>query len=114
MNVFTTNTQHSPDVSIAPGGRFVVAWWGYDQDGSGSGAAVPIAGIAGDQQAALFGQACHSPGLAKNTYGTGCFLLMNTGGNAVALIEIDGELPPAVLDDVRMLPQVQQAKPLKF
>jgi glycerol kinase len=45
---------------------------------------VPIAGIAGDQQAALFGQACHSPGLAKNTYGTGCFLLMNTGASAVA------------------------------
>ena len=45
---------------------------------------VPISGIAGDQQAALFGQACHAPGLAKNTYGTGCFLLMNTGGNAVA------------------------------
>ncbi len=40
---------------------------------------VPIAGIAGDQQAALFGQACHAPGLAKNTYGTGCFLLLNTG-----------------------------------
>ena len=48
------------------------------------GVDVPIAGIAGDQQAALFGQACHSPGLAKNTYGTGCFLLMNTGGSAVA------------------------------
>jgi len=48
------------------------------------GVDVPIAGIAGDQQAALFGQACHSPGLAKNTYGTGCFLLLNTGGNAVA------------------------------
>ncbi len=45
---------------------------------------IPIAGIAGDQQAALFGQACHSPGLAKNTYGTGCFLLMNTGAKAVA------------------------------
>jgi glycerol kinase len=45
---------------------------------------VPIAGIAGDQQAALFGQACVSPGLAKNTYGTGCFLLMNTGTSAVA------------------------------
>ena len=45
---------------------------------------MPIAGIAGDQQAALFGQACHAPGLAKNTYGTGCFLLLNTGGNAVA------------------------------
>ncbi len=48
------------------------------------GATVPIAGIAGDQQAALFGQACHEPGLAKNTYGTGCFLLMNTGHAAVA------------------------------
>ena len=45
---------------------------------------VPIAGIAGDQQAALFGQACHAPGLAKNTYGTGCFLLLNTGNQAVA------------------------------
>jgi glycerol kinase len=47
------------------------------------GVRVPIAGIAGDQQAALFGQACLAPGLAKNTYGTGCFLLMNTGTNAV-------------------------------
>ncbi|HYR00887.1 MAG TPA: glycerol kinase GlpK [Casimicrobiaceae bacterium] len=48
------------------------------------GGKVPIAGIAGDQQAALFGQACHAPGLAKNTYGTGCFLLLNTGNRAVA------------------------------
>ncbi len=46
------------------------------------GAEVPVAGIAGDQQAALFGQGCRKPGLAKNTYGTGCFLLMNTGGEA--------------------------------
>ncbi len=43
------------------------------------GVQVPIAGIAGDQQAALFGQTCFAPGEAKNTYGTGCFLLMNTG-----------------------------------
>ncbi|MDR2055825.1 MAG: glycerol kinase GlpK [Desulfovibrio sp.] len=43
------------------------------------GAAVPVTGIAGDQQAAMYGQACHRPGMAKNTYGTGCFLLMNTG-----------------------------------
>ena len=43
------------------------------------GAPIPIAGIAGDQQAALFGQACTKPGMAKNTYGTGCFMLMNTG-----------------------------------
>jgi len=48
------------------------------------GLVVPIAGIAGDQQAALFGQACLAPGLAKNTYGTGCFLLLNTGANVVA------------------------------
>jgi glycerol kinase len=47
------------------------------------GVDIPIAGIAGDQQAALFGQACLSPGMAKNTYGTGCFLLLNTGGQAV-------------------------------
>ncbi|GAA5495431.1 glycerol kinase [Rubritalea halochordaticola] len=44
---------------------------------------VPIAGIAGDQQAALFGQGCYEPGSAKNTYGTGCFMLMNTGERAV-------------------------------
>ena len=44
-----------------------------------SGVEVPIAGIAGDQQAALFGQTCFDKGMAKNTYGTGCFLLMNTG-----------------------------------
>ena len=46
---------------------------------------IPIAGIGGDQQAALFGQACHQPGMVKNTYGTGCFMLMNTGdqGDAV-------------------------------
>lgn len=46
-------------------------------------AGAPIAGIAGDQHAALFGQACFSPGMAKNTYGTGCFLLMNTGEKPV-------------------------------
>ncbi len=48
------------------------------------GVTVPIAGIVGDQQAALFGQGCNRPGLAKNTYGTGCFLLLNTGARAVA------------------------------
>jgi len=46
-------------------------------------AGIPIAGIAGDQQAALFGQRCISPGLTKNTYGTGCFMLQNTGARAV-------------------------------
>ncbi len=48
------------------------------------GRAVPIAGIAGDQQAALFGQACTQPGMVKNTYGTGCFMLMNTGTKPIA------------------------------
>lgn len=46
------------------------------------GLPIPIGGVAGDQQSALFGQACFTPGLAKNTYGTGCFLLMNTGETA--------------------------------
>lgn len=55
-----------------------------ETDAQWLGAPVPIAGIAGDQQAATFGQTCFSPGLAKNTYGTGCFMLMNTGVNAVA------------------------------
>jgi glycerol kinase len=53
-------------------------------DASLFGEAIPISGIAGDQQAALFGQACHKVGMAKNTYGTGCFLLMNTGKEAIA------------------------------
>ncbi len=53
-----------------------------DCDASHFGAAIPIAGIAGDQQAALFGQTCFSPGQAKNTYGTGCFFLENTGVRA--------------------------------
>lgn len=47
------------------------------------GCNVPISGVAGDQQAALFGQACYEKGMAKNTYGTGCFMLMNTGEKAV-------------------------------
>jgi glycerol kinase len=54
------------------------------------GGEVPVAGIAGDQQAALFGQACNSPGSAKNTYGTGSFVLLNTG--AVAPGPVDGLL----------------------
>ncbi len=48
------------------------------------GTPIPIAGAAGDQQAALFGQCCFEPGQVKNTYGTGCFLLMNTGRDAIA------------------------------
>lgn len=48
------------------------------------GVEIPIAGVAGDQQAALFGQGCYFPGMSKNTYGTGCFLLMHTGEEFVA------------------------------
>jgi glycerol kinase len=48
------------------------------------GAPIPIAGIAGDQQAALFGQGCHRTGMAKNTYGTGCFMLLHTGAERIA------------------------------
>lgn len=54
-----------------------------ESDASIFGAPVPIAGAAGDQQAALFGQCCFQPGQVKNTYGTGCFLLMNTGKEAI-------------------------------
>ncbi len=53
--------------------------YGYTHTISGQEVGIPIAGIAGDQQAALFGQMCVESGQAKNTYGTGCFLLMNTG-----------------------------------
>ncbi|MFX3623151.1 MAG: glycerol kinase GlpK [Ectobacillus sp.] len=58
--------------------------YGYTADYHFFGQNVPIAGVAGDQQAALFGQACFGKGMAKNTYGTGCFMLMNTGEKAVA------------------------------
>ncbi|WP_195198545.1 glycerol kinase GlpK [Faecalispora jeddahensis] len=54
-----------------------------DVDAEFLGGEIPIAGIAGDQQAALFGQCCFESGLVKNTYGTGCFILMNTGEKAV-------------------------------
>lgn len=57
--------------------------YGYTSDDFFFGHRVPIAGAAGDQQAALFGQACYEEGMAKNTYGTGCFMLMNTGEKAV-------------------------------
>jgi glycerol kinase len=54
-----------------------------ETDPSLLGAPIPISGLAGDQQAALFGQACFAPGMAKNTYGTGCFMLLNTGPHPV-------------------------------
>jgi len=56
---------------------------GETADGLPIPAGIPIAGIAGDQQAALFGQRCTRPGMAKNTYGTGCFIVMNSGARAV-------------------------------
>ena len=71
------------------------------------GAAIPVAGVAGDQQSALFGQACFEAGLAKNTYGTGCFMLMHTGGDmlqsangliATSAAQLGGPASPAVPD----------------
>ncbi|KJG38873.1 glycerol kinase [Photobacterium angustum] len=58
--------------------------YGQTNIGGKGGTRIPIAGIAGDQQAALYGQMCVEPGQAKNTYGTGCFLLMNTGQEKVS------------------------------
>jgi glycerol kinase len=57
--------------------------FGYTSGELLGGRAIPISGMAGDQQAALFGQACFLPGMAKNTYGTGSFLLVNTGTKPV-------------------------------
>ncbi|MBB5173316.1 glycerol kinase GlpK [Texcoconibacillus texcoconensis] len=57
--------------------------YAYTVDYHFGGEQVPLSGVAGDQQAALFGQACYEKGMAKNTYGTGCFMLMNTGEEAV-------------------------------
>ena len=64
-----------PEVRLSSGDFGVTS-----RDGIAAG--IPIRGVAGDQQSALFGQCCFEPGQAKNTYGTGCFLLMNTGGDA--------------------------------
>ncbi|MEY2397345.1 MAG: glycerol kinase, partial [Actinomycetota bacterium] len=63
-------------------GRF-----GVTVDGNGVPAGIPVSGIAGDQQAALFGQACFEPGMTKNTYGTGSFVLMNVGPSLPAPVE---------------------------
>lgn len=57
--------------------------YGYTDQNTFGGARIPIAGVAGDQQAALFGQACFEDGMVKNTYGTGCFILMKTGKKRV-------------------------------
>ncbi|MEH7350656.1 glycerol kinase GlpK [Gottfriedia acidiceleris] len=69
--------------SMLPEVRSSSEVYGHTVDYHFFGQIVPIAGIAGDQQAALFGQACFGEGMAKNTYGTGCFMLMNTGEKAV-------------------------------
>lgn len=69
--------------SILPEVRPSSSDFGIAYSGSFTGG-IPITGIAGDQQAALFGQVCTQPGMAKNTYGTGCFMLMNTGEEPVA------------------------------
>ena len=69
--------------SLLPEVRMSSEIYGLTDKQTFFGAEVAIAGAAGDQQAALFGQACFEPGMAKNTYGTGCFMLMNTGRTAV-------------------------------
>ncbi|SDK02083.1 glycerol kinase GlpK [Natronincola ferrireducens] len=66
-------------VSMLPAVKPSSFIYGHTDSQTFGGAEIPIAGVAGDQQAALFGQACFEPGMAKNTYGTGCFMLMNTG-----------------------------------
>ncbi|WP_096619126.1 glycerol kinase GlpK [Candidatus Enterovibrio altilux] len=70
-------------VSMMPEVKSSTAVYGQTNIGGEGGTDIPIAGIAGDQQAALFGQMCVEAGQAKNTYGTGCFLLMNTGKKKV-------------------------------
>ena len=69
--------------TILPEVRTSSEIYGYVSGDLSSGQPIPIAGIAGDQQASLFGQACFEPGSAKNTYGTGCFVLTNTGTRRV-------------------------------
>ncbi len=69
--------------SMLPEVRSSSEVYGYTDEHHFFGRRLPIAGAAGDQQAALFGQACYAPGMAKSTYGTGCFMLMNTGERAI-------------------------------
>ncbi len=69
--------------SMLPEVRSSSEVYGYTRETHFLGSSIPIAGAAGDQQAALFGQACFETGMAKNTYGTGCFMLMNTGEQAI-------------------------------
>lgn len=69
--------------SMLPAVRPSSEIYGHTTPNTFFGYEIPISGMAGDQQAALFGQACYAEGMAKNTYGTGCFMLMNTGEKAV-------------------------------
>jgi glycerol kinase len=71
-------TLHVPE-SLLPKAQASASSFGVTSAKSYLGAGIPITGMAGDQQAALFGQGCHEPGTLKNTYGTGCFLLLNVG-----------------------------------
>jgi glycerol kinase len=71
-------------VSMLPEVKSSSEVYAYTTESHFFGASVPIAGAAGDQHAALFGQACFEQGMVKNTYGTGCFMLMNTGSKPVA------------------------------
>jgi len=73
---------HVP-AALMPDVRDCAADFGHT-DAALFGGPIPICALAGDQQAALFGQSCFQPGMVKSTYGTGCFLMMNTGGSAVA------------------------------
>jgi len=74
LNLFNIPRSMLPDVRDSSGDYGAVIFQGVE---------IPIAGVAGDQQAALFGQTCFTPGAAKNTYGTGCFMLMNTGAQRI-------------------------------
>ena len=70
-------------LAMLPSVKLSSGIFGYTGGNFFAGQAIPIAGVAGDQHAALFGQACFEPGMAKNTYGTGSFILMNTGAERV-------------------------------
>lgn len=73
---------HAPE-SLLPKAQASASLFGTTSAKSYMGTGIPITGMAGDQQAALFGQGCHEPGTLKNTYGTGCFLLLNVGKKQV-------------------------------
>lgn len=76
LDLFNIPESMLPEVKDSSG-------WFADTSGDTTGFNIPVTGVAGDQQAALFGQLCLEPGMAKNTYGTGCFLVMNSGAKPV-------------------------------